>query len=40
MTKEKLQFMYNDVLQNLKKVEHPKYDTFRELFKDVTKMFD
>lgn len=40
MTKEKLQFIYNEVLQNLKKIGHPKYNVFKELFEDAIKMFD
>lgn len=40
MIKEELQVMYNEILQHLKEVGHPKYATFRELLDEAMKAFD
>jgi hypothetical protein len=40
MTREELQIIYNEILQHLKEIGHPKYATFRELLDEAMKVFD
>lgn len=40
MTREELQVMYDEILQHLKEIGHPKYATFRELLDEAMKVFD